>query len=128
MKTYGLGKSHKLCSTTAIERLFDGRGASVRSALAYPIRAVWAPAPADCPTTVQFFISVPKKKLHHAVDRVTMRRRIREQYRLLRPELVPEDAAPMHLALIYVADTLVPTPRVRRALQRILPRLFTPES
>ena len=129
MKTYGLGKSHKLCSATAIERLFDGRAASLHSALAYPIRAVWALQAPDDPRpateALQFFISIPKKRIRHAVDRVTMRRRIREQYRLLRPAMVPskEDAGQptLHVAFIYVGSALEPTPRIRKALMRLLP-------
>lgn len=135
MKSFGLGKSHKLCSTTAIDRLFAGRDAAVRSALAYPVRMVWAPAPDGDPRPgeqpVCFFISIPKKRLRHAVDRVAMRRRIREQYRLLRPEFfpdaLPEGQRPLHVAFIYVASNLEPSLRIRKAMQRLLPRLLAPE-
>lgn len=132
MKTAGLGKSHKLCSATAIERLFDSRGVS-HSVLAYPIRAVWAeedPATVHTPGTerVMFMISIPKKRLRHAVDRVAMRRKVREAYRLCRPAMVPpkSDASQptVHLAFIYVANNTEPYERVHKAMERILHKIF----
>ena len=111
MKSFGLGKSHKLCSTTAIDRLFAGRDAAVRSALAYPVRMVWAPAPDGDPRPgeqpVCFFISIPKKRLRHAVDRVAMRRRIREAYRLARLEHPMPEGARLDVAFIYVLVSLM---------------------
>ena len=82
MKEFPLYKKEKLCSVVAIEQLF-GRGGADFSRLAYPLRAVARNNPrrkSDAP--VAFLISVPKKRLRHAVDRVRMRRLIREAYRL----------------------------------------------
>lgn len=135
MKPFGLGKPHKLCSKTAIDALFGRRDGAGNAILAYPLRAVWTQDTADtradgtaAPTrpTVRFLISVPKKKLHHAVDRVQMRRRIREAYRLQRPISVPPDGTvpPVNVAFIYVADHLEHYGRVERAMQRILKRIF----
>ena len=143
MKTYGLGKAHKLCSTTAIEQLFNGRE-STRSAIAYPLRAVWAENPGRTRgERVQFFISIPKKRLRKAVDRVAMRRKVREAYRLARPEMVPSwpdvaatdetaaqcvaahEAPAVDLAFIYVADTLEPYHKVERAMSRLLAKIFS---
>ena len=131
MKTAGLGKAHKLCSATAIEHLFNGRGAS-HSALCYPLRAVWGEEP---PTLnkkgterVMFMISIPKKRLRHAVDRVTMRRRVREAYRILRPSLLPQKHdsgdATIHVAFLYVANQTEPFSRVEKAVEKILHKIF----
>lgn len=118
-----LRKSEKLCSATAIDALFTAPGA--KSALAFPLRAAWRTR-GDChrqnAATVQFFISVPKKKLRHAVDRVTMRRRIREAYRLNRHLLRP-DLEPVDLALVYVYNGLLPYARVEHAMQKLLASL-----
>ena len=131
MKKYGLYKKEKLCSATAIDALFGPGGASF-ARLCYPLRAVARQNPgrrSDSP--VMFLISVPKKRLRHAVDRVAMRRRIREQYRLLRPEFfpdaLPEGQRPLHVAFLYVASNLEPSLRIRQAMQRLLPRLLAPE-
>ena len=118
-----LGKSHKLCSATAIDALFAS-AAPGRSALAFPLRMVWSPRPAQVRShlaEVQFFISVPKKRLRHAVDRVQMRRRIREAYRLNR-ELWPQ-GRPLDVAFIYVGPTLQPYAKVDRAMKKLLPLL-----
>lgn len=89
----------------------------------YPLRAVWRIN--DERTTgdvIQFMITVPKKKLRHAVDRVTMRRRIRESYRLHRHE---HEALPqkVDLAFIYLADTLLPYHAVEKSTVKILEKL-----
>ena len=81
-----LHKSEKLCSRTAINTLF-AKGDSVISS---PLRAVFRTA-ADSKRakTAPFMRSIPKKKIHTAVGRVLMRRRVRESYRLNRDLLYP---------------------------------------
>lgn len=118
-----LYKKQKLCSPTAIGQLF-GRQPGASSALAHPLRAVWRQNPgrkSDAP--VQFLISVPKKRLRHAVDRVAMRRRIREAYRLLHQEYPLPDGARIDVAFIYVANALEPYARIEKAMRRILSTL-----
>jgi len=125
MKTFGLGKSHKLCSKVAVDHLFATRD-SGNTLLAFPLRAVWAEnAGRATGEKVQFLITVPKKRLRHAVDRVTMRRRIREAYRLARPAFAHarQDAPALDIAFIYVANTLEPYARVEKAMHRILTKL-----
>jgi ribonuclease P protein component len=117
-----LYKSEKLCSLTAIDALFASRA---KGALAFPLRMVWRENPQrqGSKAQVQFLVSVPKRKLRHAVDRVTMRRRIREAYRLNR-HLLPALSAPIDLAFVYVASDLQPYRRVEQAMQRLLPQLL----
>lgn len=112
-----LYKKEKLCSTTAINMLFAPGGDSLR-ALAFPLRAVWrvnTERSADCP---KFLIMVPKRRLRHAVDRVTMRRRIREAYRLRR-DLIPADLR-ADIVFVYVASELLPYTDVDRAVRKLL--------
>ena len=123
-----LYKFEKLRSAIAIGRLYDrssdgvGDGAaSPRACLAFPIRAVWRlneGRAIDCP---QFLITIPKKRIRHAVDRLTMRRRVREAYRLNRM-LLPADAR-LDIAFGYVGNTLTDYARVERAMQKILSRI-----
>lgn len=104
----------------AIDQLFS-RGSGAFSAIAYPLRAVWRNNPrrhSDAP--VAFVISVPKRRLRHAVDRVTMRRRIREAYRLCRLNYLPAEDARIDLALIYVADRLTCYESIEKAVQKLL--------
>ncbi len=125
MKTHSLPKATKLCSASAIDRLFSRRGGDdINSALAYPLRVVWAPAALrhDGQRGVKFVISVPKKRLRHAVDRVTMRRRIRECYRLGRRDHV-EGCPDIDVIFVYVADKLTDSKRVRGAMDRLLTKI-----
>ena len=118
-----LRKYEKLCSQTAIDALFAGNGS--KSALAFPLRITFRKRTDDNHQGVRFFISVPKKKLRKAVQRVTMRRRIREAYRLNR-HLLPE-CADVDVAFIYVAAEMLPYSRVESAIKRLVPKLSSSE-
>lgn len=123
MKGLRLYKKEKLCSTVAVEQLFM-RGSDTTGALDYPLRAVWRPNPrrhSDAP--VAFLISVPKKRLRHAVDRVAMRRRIREAYRLQRHLYPMPPGTRLDLAFVYVADRLMPYSAVHAAMGKLLARM-----
>lgn len=117
-----LYKIEKLRSEIAIGQLFDRGNPAALSVMAYPLRALWrvndARRSASCP---QFLISIPKKKIRHAVDRVKMRRRVREAYRLNR-SLFPSDI-PVDIAFIYVAKELAPYADINRSVVRILSRI-----
>lgn len=125
-----LYKKEKLCSVIAIGQLFGASGGgdtdfySPRAALVYPLRLVWRLSPgrkSDAP--VQFLISVPKKRLRHAVDRVQMRRRIREAYRLRRAALMLPAGARVDVVFIYVGKGPEPYAKVDRAMERLLRKL-----
>lgn len=126
-----LYKIEKLRSEIAIGQLFDRRDSAAVSVMAYPLRAVWRVNPsrlaamqdpgrkaASCP---QFLVSIPKKKLRHAVDRVQMRRRVREAYRLNR-HLIPSDLT-IDIAFIYIPTTLTPYADIEKSVIRILTRI-----
>lgn len=120
MKKLGLYKKEKLCSTRAVEILFGPGGADF-SHLVYPLRAVAmrdSRRKSDAP--VAFLISVPKKRLRHAVDRVLMRRRIREAYRLGHQQYTLPEGLRVDLAFVYVADRVKSYRSVEKAVQRIL--------
>ncbi len=118
MKTLGLYKKEKLCSEIAIEKLFSASGAEL-TRLAYPLRMVVRQSDgraSDAP--VVFLISVPKKRLKHAVDRVLMRRRIREAFRLNTQRKMLDPALRLDVAFIYVADRTLPFSVVTKAMNR----------
>ena len=114
-----LPKKTKLCSLTAIDALF----ASGKGALAYPLRMMSMPPAqgADAAPGVRSLISIPKKRLRHAVDRVLMRRRIREAFRLNRAALSPDLSR--NIAFIYVANSLEPYSRIEAAMKKLLSTL-----
>jgi len=120
VKKFGLYKKEKLCSSRAVEILFSPGGAEF-SRLCYPLRAVArrnALRKSDAP--VAFLITVPKKRLRHAVDRVQMRRSIRESYRLNHHDYPVADSERIDLGLVYVADKLMPYSAVEKAMKKIL--------
>lgn len=131
MTDFKLGKKHKLCSRRAIDALFANRREGC-STLSYPLRAVWQTTTPQSSQTeknpqqstqtekIEFLISVPKRKLRHAVDRVKMRRRIREAYRLNHIEICGNQGQHYQVAFIYIADHLEHYGRVERAMRRIL--------
>lgn len=122
LTTLRLYKREKLCSKIAIDAIFS-RKEDNNSCLSYPIRAVWMKSNRTEGAQSQFLISVPKKRLRHAVDRVTMRRRIRESYRLNRNLItIPEDIK-IDIAFIYVTSELYKYDNINRAMTKILSKI-----
>lgn len=77
---------------------------------------------------VQMMVTVPKKKRRHAVDRVKMRRRIREAYRLNRLELkhIVEDVNPegtLSLGFVYISQENEDYSLVERKMKRLLQKV-----
>lgn len=97
---------------------------AVHSTSAYPLRMVWRVSPgrrSDAP--VQFLVSIPKKKFRHAVDRVLLRRRVREAYRVNRQDFPTDPALLLDVAFIYTGRTAEPYARIESAMRRLLSRL-----
>lgn len=86
--------------------------------MAYPWRAVWNADSHRVENINKFLISVPKKKLRHAVDRVKMRRRCREAYRTLQSILPPESNA--YIAFIYIGNGLSDYFHTQKSINKIL--------
>jgi ribonuclease P protein component len=83
----------RLKSRKAIALVFDTGGQLFQ----YPIKVFYL-ITADQPATVQMSVSVPKKKFKKATDRNLIKRRMREAFRLNRPE----DAALTSMATMWV--------------------------
>ena len=75
---------------------------------------------------IQILVSVPKRRLHHAVDRNRMKRQVREAFRLQKHPLTHLLATQdRHLAIAFVcmADTLYDTHQIERSMAKILRRI-----
>ena len=127
MKSHAFPRLARLKSRKAIDVLFGRCGSSgqrplLKSALAYPLRVVWNEAPyrADAYSGVRVMVSVPKKKLRNAVDRVKIRRRVREAWRLSVDKV---NETTVDVALVYVADKLIDYSKIYASVQKILTKL-----
>lgn len=122
MSALTLQRRQRLRGTTTLDALFTAKDGTdgIGKALAYPLRAVWRQSD-DTKADIAFMVNIPKRRLRHGVDRVQMRRRVREAMRLSipRPDNRTEERH-IQLALIYVADSVLPYKRVLGAVRRIL--------
>lgn len=140
-----LRKSAKLRHRSLVEGLFaEGKGI-----YEHPLRLKWrvlspvelgAAFRLEVPDRVgpvQMLVTIPKKKRRRAVDRVLMRRRVREAFRLNSTALRRRVAADpeirtLSLAFIYSHDGNVDYAeieyRMRRLLRKLSSRLWPEES
>ena len=121
-----LYKSEKLCSKREIEMLY-AQGTSV---IAYPLRAVYVIVPADegsHPVAARFLISIPKKRIRHAVDRVLLRRRTREAYRLNRDYLdaVVQEGNTVLIGFNWLATHSYKYSTIERSMKELLGKIAT---
>lgn len=128
-------KRERLRYRTPVTRLF----ATGESVYAYPLRMIYriftdeeyaamfrGSVPHDV-AALQMMITVPKKKMRRAVDRVRLRRRIREAYRLGRiplRTLVEQTAGKrVSLALVFVGSEDASFATIRKKADKLLAHL-----
>ena len=130
-------KSERLRHKSLVDALFrEGK-----SLFEYPVRLVYRPLTEkglaesfrigvpDGIAPLQMMVTVPKKKRRRAVDRVRMRRRIREGWRLQRRALreaveANPELRTLSVALIYAADTDVESVRIHTKIGRLIEKLI----
>lgn len=134
---FTLRKSAKLRHRTLVQSLFE----SGKTVYAGPLRLTYRPMTdeelsasfrvrvPDLMGPVQLMITVPKKKRRHAVDRVLMRRRIREafrlQYRNLRRMVEENDGIrTLSVAVIYTQAENLPFCDISSAMDSALAKVI----
>lgn len=117
-KPYALAKSERLRSLTAVRRLFkDGA-----SGFVYPFRYMYITDESTTPS-VEVLFSVPKRYHKRANKRNTLRRRMKEAYRLNKASLTEsatQRGVDMDIALVYSAKEVLPYKTIENAICKIL--------
>ncbi|MBQ8127577.1 MAG: ribonuclease P protein component [Prevotella sp.] len=118
-------KRERIVSQKTIDELFSGDHS--HSAVAYPVRAVFMLCPRQPGgEAVQVLMSVPKRRLKHAVDRNRVKRQLREAWRLQQAEVLG-DALPadqsLRIAFVWLQDGLSPTAVVASRMHQLLERI-----
>ena len=118
-------KAERLCSQKLIDQLFAGGNASIA---AFPLRAIYRLSLREetDAVPVAVLMSVPKKRLHHAVDRNRMKRQMREAYRHNKQSLwerLEAKGKRMEIAFICISDEPCESSRVTASMQKILRRI-----
>ena len=120
---YTLSKEERLSWKRYIDLLFD-KG---NSFVAFPLRVIFLPLPDDektvFPVRSSMLISVSKKKFKRAVKRNSVKRLVREAYRLRKPELLSlleEKDKRVLLAFIYMDKEIRPFSDMEKAMDKTI--------
>ena len=117
-KPCALAKSERLSSLSAVRRLFkDGA-----SGFVYPFRYMTIVEKSATPS-VEVLFSVPKRYHKRANKRNTLRRRMKEAYRLNKASILQrttEYDKSVDLALVYSSKEVLPFNTIENAIRKIL--------
>ena len=116
-------KKQKLCSEKAIQRLFlEGKSISEE-----PFLAVWDVEEKNKNIFTKALIVVSKKKIKKAHQRNTLKRRVREAYRVQKKELeslLESNSQQLNLAIIYQRNEIYDYNYLEKKINLLLRRLI----
>ena len=116
-------KKQKLCSEKAIQRLFF-KGKSISEE---PFLAVWNLEENNQNIFTKSLIVVSKKKIKKANQRNTLKRRVREAYRIQKKELelfLESNKKQLNLAIIYQRNKIYDYKYLEKKINLLLRRLI----
>lgn len=118
---FTFAKNEKLTGETTVNELF----LKGESFIAYPVRIVWSYEKAEV-ASLKVLMSVPKKKLKHAVDRNRVKRLLREAYRHHKQALtsiVLEQELQVKVAFVWIPNELIEYAKVERKVVDALTKM-----
>ena len=122
MPRFTFKKNERLCSRKAIEELYsNGRSFYCRN-----FKVIYLKQTETSPFPCQVVFSVPKRIFKRAVDRNLIKRRMREAYRILKPEFyaqLNEKNTSLHLLVLYNTKTILPFEEIGKNVQQALQEL-----
>ena len=118
-----LKKEERIYLRSELNELFASRGSFV----CYPFRVGYLEVPRQ-ELPLKMMVSVPKRRLKHAVDRNRIKRLTREAYRLTKKELVEQidPEVTLLIGFIYLKDRLSRYSTVQQAVEEAFKKLQPP--
>ena len=98
-------RNERLCGKIRIQQLFE-QGKTIKL---YPLKIVYKVVEDEPNVSVKFLVSVPKRLIKKAVDRNTIKRRLREAYRLEKHQLIAfcqENNLQIDIAYLYLSNQM----------------------
>lgn len=113
-------KIERLCSKKAIDTLFS----SGKSKTHFPIKLIYKISEFESPFPVRAMFVVPKKKHKRANKRNTIKRRMREVYRLNKANLYQKlDTKKYDVMFLYLSNELLEYNVIESAIKTLLKEL-----
>jgi ribonuclease P protein component len=113
-------KGERLKSTSEIAALFE-KG---KTFLVYPVKVVWMEKSVDCNFPVQAAFTVSKKNIRRATCRNTLKRRMKEAYRLNKHILYEKlSGKKMACIFIYIAREELPYDKIEKSIKVAIKKL-----
>lgn len=120
MIMHTFSRKERLKSVKEISKLFE----SGKSFLVYPIKVVWVETANDLPFPVQAAFSVSKRNFRLATDRNTLKRRMKEAYRLNKFLLYEKlSTLKINCIFIYVAREELTSSVIAKSMKTVLAKL-----